>query len=126
MADQPGLYDKYIVKRTDGSDGPGAKHDGCEYFILDLTHDPHARRALIAYANSCQAERPQLADDIYRAAADRATKRVWGGTETSYEQERESNDPHTHHCSGCGRAWQHMEADCPAPVYPLHCRLCPR
>lgn len=47
-----GLYGKFRVHRSDGADGPGQKHDGCEYFVLDVTHDPHALPALEAYARS--------------------------------------------------------------------------
>lgn len=49
-----GLYGKFIVQRTDGSDQHGGKHHGCEYFVLDLSHDKHAYMALRAYANSCR------------------------------------------------------------------------
>lgn len=59
-----GMYRKFWVKRTDGNDGPGKKHDGCEYFVLDLTHDPHAIPAVLAYADSCKEEYPALARDI--------------------------------------------------------------
>lgn len=59
-----GLYGKFVVRRTDGSDQPGEKHDGCEYFVLDLTHDKHAYMALRAYANSCDEEYPLLASDL--------------------------------------------------------------
>lgn len=48
-----GLYRKFIVKRTDGKSEDGEKHEGCEYFVLDLTHDQHAIPAIIAYAKSC-------------------------------------------------------------------------
>ena len=37
-----GLYEKFAVERTDGKSKIGEKHEGCEYFVLDLTHDPHA------------------------------------------------------------------------------------
>jgi len=47
-----GLYRKYKVERNDGSSGPGGKHEKCEYFILDLEHDKHAKAALKAYADS--------------------------------------------------------------------------
>lgn len=47
-----GIYRKYKVERVDGSD----KHKDCEYFVLDPKHDPHARVALKAYANSCEAD----------------------------------------------------------------------
>ncbi|WLE60268.1 hypothetical protein GIY62_06295 [Burkholderia plantarii] len=63
-ADSQGLYRKYEVKRADGSDAPGGKHHGCEFFVLDLTHDAHAPAAMIAYARSAAASHPQLAADI--------------------------------------------------------------
>lgn len=47
-----GLYEKFTVLRNDGSSGEGRKHDKCEYFVLDLSHDPHARNALIGYFTS--------------------------------------------------------------------------
>lgn len=50
---QQGLYQKYHVVRTDGSSAPGGKHANCEYFVLDMNHDPHAKPALAAYAASC-------------------------------------------------------------------------
>jgi len=52
------------VKRSDGRDGPGEKHEHCDYFVLDLTHDEHAKAAIIAYANDCAEKRPQLALDL--------------------------------------------------------------
>lgn len=61
-----GLYHKFDVKRTDGESRPGGNHDGCDYFVLDLTHDPHAVPALKAYAVSCRENYPLLADDIER------------------------------------------------------------
>jgi hypothetical protein len=59
-----GLYKKYKVERTDGSSCPGKKHFGCPYFVLDLEHDRHAKAALQAYAESCQKEYPELAEDL--------------------------------------------------------------
>lgn len=59
-----GLYEKYRVARTDGSSAPGQKHHGCEYFVLDLDHDPHALPALRAYAMSCAKSFPTLAADL--------------------------------------------------------------
>ena len=59
-----GLYHKFDVRRADGTDAPGGKHDGCSYFVLDLTHDPHAIPALRAYAKACRAEYPLLAIDL--------------------------------------------------------------
>lgn len=59
-----GLYGKFFVERTDGKSAPGQKHDGCEYYVLDLDHDKHAAVALEAYADSCAAEYPVLAADL--------------------------------------------------------------
>ena len=59
-----GLYGKFIIHRTDGESRPGHKHDGCDYFVLDLTHDPFAIPALRAYAKACRAEYPLLAADL--------------------------------------------------------------
>ncbi len=59
-----GLYQKFDVRRTDGSDAPDGKHEGCAYFVLDLTHDPYAAPALRAYADACQQKHPRLASDL--------------------------------------------------------------
>lgn len=61
-----GLYNKFDVRRADGSSEKGGKHHGCEYFVLDLSHDPHAPAALVAYADSCEPDYPQLAADLRR------------------------------------------------------------
>ena len=67
-----GLYEKFEpIRRTDGKSAPGEKHDGCKYFVLDVTHDPYAAVALYAYANACRREYPLLADDVWKMA-DRA------------------------------------------------------
>ena len=69
-----GLYGKFRIERTDGRSAKGEKHDGCEYFVLDLTHDPHAIPALEAYKASCF-------DDGYVALAedleDMLTRAEW-------------------------------------------------
>ena len=57
MGENRGYYRKYDVKRVDGR----TDHDGCDYFTIDLTHDQHARAAMLAYADSCEAELPELA-----------------------------------------------------------------
>lgn len=62
---QLGLYNKFNVTRTDGTDqNPGDKHYGCAYFVLDLDHDPHARTAIAAYRDSCRVRYPVLADEL--------------------------------------------------------------
>ena len=65
---QTGLYRKFIVERTDGKSAPGEKHDGCEYFVLDMDHDAHARAAITGYVGSLEAsgEYPALAADLRR------------------------------------------------------------
>lgn len=60
-----GLYGKFNVSRRDGSDAPGGKHDRCEYFVLDATHDPLAIVALRAYADvACVSGYELLAADL--------------------------------------------------------------
>lgn len=62
---EQGLYRKFNVSRTDFSDAPGRKHHGCEYFVLDVTHDPLAKPALAAYAAAAVVDYPQLAVDMH-------------------------------------------------------------
>lgn len=62
-ADGP-IYGKFHVVRADGRDGPGDKHDGCDYFVLDLSHDPAAQPAVMAYADAVEATHPRLAASI--------------------------------------------------------------
>ncbi len=63
-AEQQGLFRKFNVTRTDGSDKPGGKHENCEYFVLDVGHDKHAPAALWAYAQACKDTHPDLAADL--------------------------------------------------------------
>ncbi len=63
-ANEKGLYKKFEVKRVDGSDARGGKHEGCRYFVLDLDHDQHAKAAMSAYAQSCKATHPKLSEDL--------------------------------------------------------------
>ena len=63
MDDQTrGLYDKYIVERTD--EDPDGQYEDCKYFVLDLTNDKHAIYALKYYAMSCRREYPLLFKDL--------------------------------------------------------------
>ena len=61
-----GLYGKFRVERTDGTSAPGERHHGCEYFVLDLTHDEHAFPALKGYVQSLKktGEYPLLQADL--------------------------------------------------------------
>lgn len=61
---QRGLYGKFRVERADGRSAPGERHDGCDYFVLDMTHDPYALRAIRAYADGCAVTHPRLAADL--------------------------------------------------------------
>ncbi|CAJ8845363.1 gp03 [Burkholderia pseudomallei] len=61
---EQGLYRKFEVRRVDGSSEPGGKHHDCEYFVLDMTHDQHARAALRAYADACASTHPELSADL--------------------------------------------------------------
>ena len=38
--------------------------DNQQFFILDLKHDPHAKDALLAYADSCQMLSPVKAEEL--------------------------------------------------------------
>lgn len=60
-----GLYRKYDVRRLNDPEG---KHTQCNYFVLDLDHDPYAKVALRAYAVSCRQKFPQLSDDLTQIA----------------------------------------------------------
>jgi len=64
-----GLYEKYVVKRTDGSDQPGGRHHGCRYFVLDLTHDPSARHAARIFAEDIEGSRPRLSAELLEELA---------------------------------------------------------
>ncbi len=61
---EKGVYRKFEVTRTDGSSQPGGKHEDCQYFVLDLSHDKYSRVALRAYATACREEFPLLSADI--------------------------------------------------------------
>ncbi len=60
-----GLYGKFLVERIDGRSAPGKKHHGCDYFVLDLTHDEFAKAALVAYAFACRKKYPKLSEDLF-------------------------------------------------------------
>jgi hypothetical protein len=64
-----GLYQKYQVKRLND---PNRKHDNCQYFVLDLTHDPYAIPALAAYAEACEAQYANLAKDLREIIASKS------------------------------------------------------
>lgn len=61
---EPLHMDKFVVRRSDGSSRKGKKHHDCEYFVLDINHDPFATAALKAYAVACSVAYPQLAKGL--------------------------------------------------------------
>jgi hypothetical protein len=63
-----GLVAKFKVERLTPS-SRGIDHGHCQYFVLDITHDPYARSAALAYADSCESEYPMLATDLRLIAA---------------------------------------------------------
>lgn len=69
--DNTGLYRKFVVNRVDGSSQPGGKHHDCEYFVLDMMHDKYAKAALLAYAQACQDDYPQLAEILRKRMANK-------------------------------------------------------
>jgi hypothetical protein len=74
LPDPRGLLGKFYVLRADGSHAAGGKHEGCDYFVLDLTHDKHSWPALEAYARDCATERPALSRDLLAKINDRKTQ----------------------------------------------------
>jgi hypothetical protein len=65
MRDLRGYYDKFqVTRRETGEEITGPK------FTLLPDHDPHARVALRAYADSCEGENPDLAADLRELASE--------------------------------------------------------
>ena len=62
VSDFNGLHDKYSVTRNDGD----LYHSNCDYFVLDITHDVAARKALLRYGRLIRYQNPKLCHDIMR------------------------------------------------------------
>jgi hypothetical protein len=60
-----GLDDRYLVSRVDGRSKKGEKYHGCDYFVLDMTHDRYAMSAVEQYGMACKQEYPKLATDLF-------------------------------------------------------------
>lgn len=58
------IKEYYLKYRVEKLEDPAGKHDKCKYFVLDPQHDPHAKKALKAYAESCREEYPVLAVEL--------------------------------------------------------------
>lgn len=63
---EQGLYGKYFILRSDGTSEPGMKHEDCQYFVLDLTHDIYALETLHYYSKACEKTHPELSRDLRR------------------------------------------------------------
>ena len=91
--EEQGLFRKFDVRRCDGSDTtPLGKHYGCDYFVLDVTHDQHARAALAAYADAVEATHPLLASDMrakYKLAAIAADRERAGSVDVRVVEDAE-------------------------------------
>lgn len=61
--DPNGIYEKYVVERTDG------KPEDCQYFVLNLDKDPYALAAIEAYAQACRSDNPGLSSDLLEMAS---------------------------------------------------------
>lgn len=85
-----GLYGKFEVRRLDGTDAPGGKHEHSEYFVLDLTCDPFARCALATYALACAKEYPKLAEDLWTQLGLGSIKFFWVDGEEVYAAHSEA------------------------------------
>lgn len=72
-----GLYRKFDVRRTNPESQ--ARHQDCDYFVLDLTHDRLAAEAIDAYERAADREGyHQLADDLRLKRAARTAARRGG------------------------------------------------
>ena len=63
-----GFYEKFNVERVDGGSKHFERHEHCDYFVIDLDHDPNACAALMTYAAACDMTHPLLADDLRQIA----------------------------------------------------------
>jgi hypothetical protein len=63
-----GFYAKYQVRKAiqPGTTQIGANPWLSDVFVLNYKNDKHAAVALLAYADSCEAEYPHLAADLRR------------------------------------------------------------
>ena len=55
-----GLHHKYNISKTNGN----PTDPNADYFVLRLDKDPHALRALVAYAKSVATDNLELASDL--------------------------------------------------------------
>jgi len=65
MPENKAIYPKYMVYRMDGKDNVGEKHEKCDLFVLDLTHDPAAIPAMAMFVTACADDRPALSASVW-------------------------------------------------------------
>jgi len=61
-----GFGERFSVRRVDGK----PCRPEASYIVLDYATDPHAKGAILSYADSIEAENPILAEDFRSAVAD--------------------------------------------------------
>lgn len=66
--DSRGLVSKYVVYRRNADGSQGELVEGPTFTLRP--YDPHARVALVAYAESVANENPQLAEDVFTLVAE--------------------------------------------------------
>jgi hypothetical protein len=95
------LYDKYEIRRKDGQHYLGGKHRGCQYFVIDLTHDEFAIPAIRAYANACVEKQPGLSADLKSWLTKKAAETVKVDSEEIEKIKMDFGDNNT--CIDCGQ-----------------------
>ena len=106
-AEQQGLFQKFGVYRTDGSSAAGGKHHGCEYFVLDMTHDEYAQAAVQAYSEACTKTHPALSADLqrrYQATSVQITAFGCHPVRMRCKTCRTTKKEYLDHCHECGHS----------------------
>ncbi|WP_321967622.1 hypothetical protein [Burkholderia cepacia] len=117
---EQGLYRKFDVRRVDGSSEPGGKHRDCEYFVLDMTHDQHARAALRAYADACAPTHPELSADLIARYA--LAPALQPAAAVSNEQRSAINDA----ARVLEQNWEHATADSLREAFSIEAKAEPQ
>jgi len=113
-----GLYRKYSVRRLGDK---RRKHADCEYYVLDLHHDPFAAAALRAYAKACFHEFPQLAEDLTFKAFNSERRTAKEPTEPPTEPPKKP-EPAPPVCGTCGVPLKRFHGDAELSYCPnLEC-----
>ena len=55
-----GLFNKYKIERIDGKPG----RENCQYFVVDVCHDPYAHAAIRGYIDALPDEFAMLKADL--------------------------------------------------------------